>query len=319
MDFKKREELIEKNVLINSLDNTLTEVTLSFVGLGNFEIVQFYSDSFYDEFGIQAFKQDFKSYKNFFKRIKKKYIPFEFVFAINSVKTRLNFLLEKLNEYEDKQGYYQEYNFDYQIVITFIDRYLSLFKHYNSELLYQYCFDLQKGLFYINHRYTEQRLEIIEKTLKTIYFNEKYTGKEVDYDLGSSYFGTLYLLKQQDAKHFLEKEFEKDEYKTQTKNILEKKEETLIDYSNSKLTEKIIALNELGFLDFLKEKEPFNMSTFKLAEYLSLCLGEKATSIYPCINPIFNKTVKQRNNPYETIDTVRKTKKNLIQIGVKIE
>ena len=98
-----------------------------------------------------------------------------------------------------------------------------------------------------------------------------------------------------------------------------KEDEPLIDYSNSKLTEKIIALNELGVLDFLREKEPFNMTTFKLAEYLSLCLGEKAISIYPCINPIFNKTVKQKNNPYETVATVKKTKKNLIQIGVKIE
>lgn len=98
-----------------------------------------------------------------------------------------------------------------------------------------------------------------------------------------------------------------------------KEDEPLIDYSNSKITEKIIALNELGVLDFLREKEPFNMTTLKLAEYLSLCLGEKTISIYPCINPIFNKTVKQKNNPYETVATVKQTKKNLIQIGVKIE
>jgi len=39
-----------------------------------------------------------------------------------------------------------------------------------------------------------------------------------------------------------------------------------MDYSDSKLTEKIIALNEMGVLDFLKAKEP----QYMLASYIGV-------------------------------------------------
>ena len=97
-----------------------------------------------------------------------------------------------------------------------------------------------------------------------------------------------------------------------------KKEEVLMDYSDSKLTEKIIALHEMGVLAFLEAKEPFNMSTNRLAEYLSLCLGGKTTSIQSYINPIINKS-DQTKSPYNTEKTVEKTRQKLIQIGCKID
>ena len=103
------------------------------------------------------------------------------------------------------------------------------------------------------------------------------------------------------------------------KQLLEvKKQDSLSDYSNSKLTEKIIALNEAGILDFLRNKEPFNLSVNSLAEFLSLCLGEKTTSIQSYINAIINKS-DQSKSPYNTPKTVKKVKQKLIQIGLKIE
>ena len=103
------------------------------------------------------------------------------------------------------------------------------------------------------------------------------------------------------------------------KQLLEvKKQDSLTDYSNSKLTEKIIVLNEAGILDFLRNKEPFNLSVNSLAEFLSLCLGEKTTSIQSYINAIINKS-DQSKSPYNTPKTVEKVKQKLIQIGLKIE
>jgi hypothetical protein len=112
----------------------------------------------------------------------------------------------------------------------------------------------------------------------------------------------------------------KDEYnlKLITEKEKEKQEKPLIDYSESKLTEKIIALNELGVLDYLQTKEPFNISVNSLAEYLSLCLGEKTTSVQSYINPILNRS-DQTKSPYNTTKTVEKAKQKLIQIGVKLE
>jgi hypothetical protein len=104
------------------------------------------------------------------------------------------------------------------------------------------------------------------------------------------------------------------------KQLLEvKKEEDLIDYSTSSLAEKIIALNEGGVINFLKEKEPFNTSTNSLAGYLSLCLGEKTTSIQSYIQPLINKDNDQSKSPYTTTGTVKRVQQKLINIGLKIE
>ena len=113
---------------------------------------------------------------------------------------------------------------------------------------------------------------------------------------------------------------EKEKYSLEPiKHSLEtKKEEVLMDYSDSKLTEKIIALHEMGVLAFLNAKEPFNTSTNRLAEYLSLCLGEKTTSIQSYINPIINKSDPSKS-PYNTDKTVEKVIQKLINIGLKIE
>lgn len=105
-----------------------------------------------------------------------------------------------------------------------------------------------------------------------------------------------------------------------TKQLLEvKKEEILIDYDQSLISEKIIALHEAGVLDFLKDKEPFNLSVNRLAQYLSLCLGEKTTSIQSYLNPLHNNNSDQSKSPYNSPKTVERVKQKLIQIGLKIE
>lgn len=97
------------------------------------------------------------------------------------------------------------------------------------------------------------------------------------------------------------------------------KEDILVDYDQSSLNEKIIALNEAGVLDFLKNKEPFNLSVNRLAKYLSLCLGEKTTTIQSYLNPLHNNNSDQSKSPYNSPKTVEKVKQKLIQIGLKIE
>lgn len=97
-----------------------------------------------------------------------------------------------------------------------------------------------------------------------------------------------------------------------------KKEEVLIDHSDSSLAAKIIALNEVGIIEFLREKEPFNMSINSLARYLSLCLGENTTSVQSYINPMISEGVLQDKSPYKSEKTVEKVKQELISIGLKI-
>ena len=88
-----------------------------------------------------------------------------------------------------------------------------------------------------------------------------------------------------------------------------------LDFSAPKGTEKIIMLHQLGILDFLKEKEPFNLSTNALASVISWITGEKREVMQSYLNPIFSKNVSQKNNPLKTESTVKKIKHKLILIG----
>lgn len=91
----------------------------------------------------------------------------------------------------------------------------------------------------------------------------------------------------------------------------------LIDYSNSKANEKIIALKELGIIEFLQNNNPIcQTSTNKLAELLSLLTGENAKTLQSYLNPIINNQTSQKNNPLNNTKTVEKIKDKLINIGI---
>lgn len=91
--------------------------------------------------------------------------------------------------------------------------------------------------------------------------------------------------------------------------------EILIDYSDSSCREKIIFLHQVGVLDYLKKHSPFNLSTNKLAEYLSAITGENSKTLQSNINPIFSPTSNQKNNPLNSNSAVKKVSKKLSDMG----
>lgn len=103
----------------------------------------------------------------------------------------------------------------------------------------------------------------------------------------------------------------------QKENDKEKSIETkpLIDLSDSKGTEKIIMLQQLGILDFLKSKQPFIQSTNKLAEAISGFTGINSGTVQSYINPMNDNTTNQKNNPMTKPKTVSKVNQKLISIG----
>lgn len=92
----------------------------------------------------------------------------------------------------------------------------------------------------------------------------------------------------------------------------------LMDFSDSKGTEKIVMLQQLGVLDFLKTQQPFIHSTNKLAEAISGFIGEKPETVQSYINPIINPTTSQRNNPMTKKKVVLKVNQKLVSIGFNI-
>ena len=91
--------------------------------------------------------------------------------------------------------------------------------------------------------------------------------------------------------------------------------EILIDYSDSTPIEKIIFLHKVGILNYLKKISPFNLTTNKLAEYLSAITGENASTLQSYINPIFNSTAGQKNNPLNSNSAVKKVSNKLSDMG----
>jgi hypothetical protein len=103
-----------------------------------------------------------------------------------------------------------------------------------------------------------------------------------------------------------------DESKFQNKKI---ETETPLDLSQTKATEKIIYLDQLGILDFLKKQSPFNTSTNKLATVLSAITGENASTLQSYLNPIYSNKVDEKNNPLIKKTKVSKVKSQLTEQG----
>ena len=89
-----------------------------------------------------------------------------------------------------------------------------------------------------------------------------------------------------------------------------------LDLSNLTGVEKMIYLQRLGIIDFLRNEQPFSYSTNKLATVLSAITGEK--NIQPMLNPILNKEVVQKNNPLNSVKTVSKVENQLIKLGFNL-
>ncbi len=88
------------------------------------------------------------------------------------------------------------------------------------------------------------------------------------------------------------------------------------DLSNTTPTEKIIYLNEVGIINFLKVKHPFKNNVNRLATLLSAITGENHTTISSTLNVIINNPESSKN-PYNAkkMDSVNKVLAELKKIG----
>lgn len=111
----------------------------------------------------------------------------------------------------------------------------------------------------------------------------------------------------------LEKETPKETESEQTPDVKEQPE-IFLDYSDNSAAEKIVFLYELGILEFLMKKEPFNTSTNKLAEVVTAFTGINQTTAQSYLNPIFSSGVDSKNNPLTPKQTKTVTEK-LIKMG----
>lgn len=112
----------------------------------------------------------------------------------------------------------------------------------------------------------------------------------------------------------LKNEMEKKETEPQQTPDVNEQPEIFLDYSDNTAAEKIVFLHELGILEFLMKKEPFNTSTNKLAEVISSFTGISQTTAQSYLNPIISNQFDAKNNPLTPKQTKTVTEK-LIKMG----
>lgn len=106
------------------------------------------------------------------------------------------------------------------------------------------------------------------------------------------------------------------EFSKKTELIAVSEIEEPIDSSDIKRKEKIIFLELLGIIDFLRKEFP-KVSINKLASPISAITGIKPRTIQSMINPMLSKSesLDQRNNPMKSEDDVKKAVNKLINMG----
>ena len=93
---------------------------------------------------------------------------------------------------------------------------------------------------------------------------------------------------------------------------LEQAESEPDDLSDTNTVQKIIYLNELGIIDFLRTKPEFMGSVNLMATILSSVTGVKATTLQSSLNRLVINDIDDRNHPYATKSTVNKVRQTLI-------
>ncbi|GAA3732988.1 hypothetical protein GCM10022422_14520 [Flavobacterium ginsengisoli] len=91
--------------------------------------------------------------------------------------------------------------------------------------------------------------------------------------------------------------------------------EVIVDLSDTTSTGKIVFLEKLGIIDFLRAKQPFNTSVNSMATVLSAITGTKASTIQSMINPMLRDDVSGKNNPMNSKKGVDTVEIKLAKIG----
>lgn len=103
---------------------------------------------------------------------------------------------------------------------------------------------------------------------------------------------------------------------TQGESEIEAQDE-LIDYSESNNISKIIFLQKLGLIEYMRSLSPFNTSINSLANALSGATGIKPSTIQPMLNAMLSEGTSDKNNPLKSTKTVNVVLNKLANIGYK--
>ncbi|TDW52502.1 hypothetical protein EV144_1011192 [Flavobacterium sp. 270] len=193
-------------------------------------------------------------------------------------------------------------------------------------------------IYYINHHRGEQKTDIVQRRNKYIEIHLK-ENKETDVEeveneskKFSKILNDLLTRKISDLpkdsrlrnntmfQMFYEETVEEnlDWYSHENDGELQQSDE-IIDLSDTTSTAKIVFLEKLGIIDFLRTKQPFNTSVNSMATILSAITGAQASTIQSMINPMLRDDVSGKNNPMNSRKAVDLVEIKLAKVGFRFE
>ena len=96
-------------------------------------------------------------------------------------------------------------------------------------------------------------------------------------------------------------------------------EEYFIDEQNISIVKRIIYLQKLGIIDFLRKEKPFNTSINSLANVISVMISVNVTSVQPLLNLMLGKDSDNPKNPLNSAKNVSAVENYLIKIGYSLK
>jgi hypothetical protein len=111
---------------------------------------------------------------------------------------------------------------------------------------------------------------------------------------------------------------EAEEAEKQTEQIQQLNEEQENEPISMSISMKIIYLQRLGVIDFLRQEEPFSTSTNSLAKVFSRIIGAKPATVQPYLNAMLSRDVNSKNNPLNSDDNVEAVEFYLAKMGYRL-
>lgn len=117
---------------------------------------------------------------------------------------------------------------------------------------------------------------------------------------------------------YLYKEIEKEKYheslsSNKVTDIVEQ------DFSNNESKEKVILLEKIGIIDFIKEKQSNPNNIKQTAEILSSFTGIKSATLYSYLRPMLSphRDDTDKNSPYKNPENLQRANKTLHKLPIK--
>lgn len=210
----------------------------------------------------------------------------------------------------------------------YLSEFKKLKKALNKDLLLLIKFSLENEIFFnrcshlvyikcFESRFKEYKEKYFDDDLRSFFENEIQKGK-----LYPKLYSHRVISKKNNKilNDFKTKkiEFIKELYIKKGLNKNEIEDSIILDFENTTATEKIIYLHNLGVIEFLRTKKPFNTSVNSLATVLSAITGAKSGTVQPMLNAMLGKNVDDKNNPLNSPKPVFKVENQLIKIGFNL-